>query len=89
MSTKQSLKQIQKQIKDGELEGALHNATTLLKGLKKDEPDAASVYVTRTQIRDASDVHTSKTKRNVADRQGCAIEGWLCHIFSEMRKVKR
>jgi superkiller protein 3 len=45
MSTKQSLKQIQVQIKDGELEGALHNATTLLKSLKKDDPDAASVYV--------------------------------------------
>lgn len=43
MSTKQSLKAIQVQLKNEDYEAALHNATTLLKSLKKDDPEAASV----------------------------------------------
>lgn len=45
MSTKKALKSIQLQIKDQSFEAALHEATTLLKALKKDDQEAAQVYV--------------------------------------------
>lgn len=55
MSTKAALKSIRNKLQDSEPEGALYEATNLLKSLPEDGPDAPNVYVLPLHVQPLTD----------------------------------